>query len=277
VDWNFICFTIDVEWAHPEVLAHVRRLLDARGISATFFCTHAGVSVPGHERALHPNFRHHGDTLRQFRESTGTRLEVLDEPTVYEYVVKTTRTFCPEAKGVRSHSLFHDSQLFPIFARNGIEYDSGYLLPGAAGIRPTLREHGILELPVYYMDYHDIMVQMTDFRTTSLKLGEPGLKVLSFHPNLVYINAASENDYAITKPFYHDLERLQGARNPRRGVGSLFEALLDEVADRNLAVATLGEVNRAWWASMYSDDRICHDVTALPCRNAFVSLPALER
>jgi len=248
VSWDFICFTVDVEWAHPEVLAHVVRLFDARGISATFFCTHAGISAPGHERALHPNFRRQGDTMRQLRESMGERVEALDEATIYEHVVKTTRAFCPEATGVRSHSLFHDSQLFPIFARHQIEYDSGYFLPGASDIRPTLRE-GILQIPFTYMDHHDVKVHRTGFRGGSLKLDGPGLKVLDFHPNLVYINASDDNHYLSTKGFYHDCARLADDRFSGRGLGTLFEEILDDVKRRNLPTATLGEINRAWRAS----------------------------
>lgn len=37
--------SIDVEWAHPEVLADVVRLLDEREIRATFFCTHEGIRL----------------------------------------------------------------------------------------------------------------------------------------------------------------------------------------------------------------------------------------
>src|SRR5262249_20324069 len=35
-----IYLTIDVEWACEEVLADTLRLLDERGVRATFFCTH---------------------------------------------------------------------------------------------------------------------------------------------------------------------------------------------------------------------------------------------
>lgn len=247
MNWDFVCLTIDVEWAHPEVLAHVVRLLDAHAIPATFFCTHAGIVVPGHERALHPNFRRQGDTLRQFRENaSGASADPADEAAIYEHVIRTTRSFCPEAVGVRAHSLFHDSDLLPVFARHGIEYDSGCFLPGASGLAPTPREYGILQLPIYYMDHHDLMVGVTDFRAGNLKLDGPGLKVLSFHPNMIFINAAADRDYAETKAYYHDSERLAAARFPGRGVGTLFEELLDHIATRRIPTARLGEINRAW-------------------------------
>ncbi len=246
MDWDFICLTIDVEWVHPEVLAYVVGLLDARSIPATFFCTHAGICVPGHERALHPNFRRRGDTLRQFRESLGPGAAPADEATIYEHVIKTTMAFCPEGVGIRSHSLFYDSELLPVFARYGIEYHSGCFLPGATGLVPSLREYGILELPICYMDHHDLMVGMTDFRVSNLKLDEPGLKVLAFHPNMIFINAVDEGHYAETKSFYHDGGRLTAARSPGRGVGTLFEEVLDHIATSRAPTARLGDINRAW-------------------------------
>ena len=67
---NLFCLSVDEEWANPEVLSDLLRMLDERRLRATFFCTKPGVEVPGHERALHPNFRRTGDTVRNFRNAT---------------------------------------------------------------------------------------------------------------------------------------------------------------------------------------------------------------
>jgi hypothetical protein len=71
VDPRTLCFSVDVEWAHPVVLNDVRRLFDEAGIAATFFVTHEGVVTPGHELALHPNFRRNGDSYRALLASGG--------------------------------------------------------------------------------------------------------------------------------------------------------------------------------------------------------------
>ena len=52
------------EWAHPLVLTDLVALLDEAGVAGTFFVTHQGITLPGHERGLHPNFRRNGDTYR---------------------------------------------------------------------------------------------------------------------------------------------------------------------------------------------------------------------
>ena len=66
-DPGTICFTVDVEWAHPAVLQDIRDLFDGHGVRATFFCTHGGIDVGPHERGLHPNYRGNGSTLKELR------------------------------------------------------------------------------------------------------------------------------------------------------------------------------------------------------------------
>ncbi|HUO05324.1 MAG TPA: hypothetical protein VMU16_09020 [Candidatus Binataceae bacterium] len=240
---NTICLTVDVEWAHPEVLDDLRRQFDERGLRATFFCTHQGVSVPGHERGLHPNFRRNGDTVRKFRGLSGTPADTWIDTQVYEHVVSTTKEFCPEAIGVRGHSLFYDSELLAIYQRAGIEYDSSCCMPLMEGLRPIWKEYGILEIPVYYIDHFDLKAQRTGFSLQGLRLEQPGLKVFDFHPNIAFINATSNADYLACKDFYHDPERLLKFRRPGHGTRTLMLELLDEIAVRKLPTATMGELN----------------------------------
>ena len=242
---DLICLSVDVEWASPEVLADTVRLLDEHALRATFFCTHAGVEVPGHERGLHPNFRCAGETVRALRATAGAGGSNLTDTAVYEHVVRTTRAFCPEAVGVRAHSLFYESDLLPIYRQAGIEYDSSYFLPLAAGLRPMWKECGILEIPIHYMDHCDLAEQATGFRLDGLGLGQPGLKVLDFHPNLIFLNAATTGQYLASKPHYHDADRLRRLRHPGRGVRTLFIELLDAIAGRGWPTATLAEMNAA--------------------------------
>jgi len=241
---SLICLTVDEEWADPEVLSDLRRLFDERGLHATFFCTQPGVKVPGHERALHPNFRHTGDTVRKFRSASGALLEASTDKQVYAHVVETTRNFCPEAKGVRGHSLFYDSELLSLYQKAGIEYDSSYCLPLMGGLRPVWKEYDILEFPIYYIDHFDLKAQRTGFVVDNLRLSQPGLKILDFHPNIVFINASTDTDYQACRPFYHDYERLLEFRRPGRGARTLFLEMLDEVATRQLSTATLAELNQ---------------------------------
>jgi hypothetical protein len=236
---NTVCVTVDVEWAHAEVLADTARLLDDHGVRATFFCTHAGIDVPGHERALHPNFRRDGEAVRALPGG-------LSDREAYRTVVAAARTFCPEATGVRAHSLHYDTQLAEIYSNEGLQYDSSYCLPCVESLRPFWKERDLLEIPIYYMDHLDLISAATGFVASRLRLERPGLKVLDFHPNLVFINAISCTHYAETKPYYRDPERLRAARHEGRGVRTLFLELLAWIQRARMPTLTLGDVNRKW-------------------------------
>jgi hypothetical protein len=240
--FNLICLTVDVEWAHPDVLADLVALIDARGLKATFFTTHAGVHVPGHERALHPNFLRSGDTVRSLGSAAATMTDV----DVYRHVVRTTHEFCPEAVGVRGHRQFFDSTLLPIYKDCGLQYDSSLFLPLAKGLTPVLKPHDIVELPIYYIDHSDLNANYTSFDVGKLGLDRPGLKVFDFHPNTVFINAATNAQYDASKAHYHDPQKLLAMRQNRPGARTLFIDLIDMIASQRRPTATLADVNRLW-------------------------------
>jgi len=248
-DESLICITIDVDWAAPSVVEDMVRLLDEAGIRATIFCTHEGIGVPGHERGLHPNFRLSGDSMRKLREEAGEKFFELSEAAVYEYVVGLTKTFCPEAVGVRAHSLLYDSQLLQIYRMAGLQYESNYLLPLAAGLRPVWKEYDLLEIPIFFNDHFELKSGATGFRLDAMHLERPGLKVFQFHPNMVFINAATDRQYLDCKACYHDYDRLLGLRSGGKGARTCFNELIDLITGKQLDTATLGEVNTSWRTS----------------------------
>jgi hypothetical protein len=246
LDPDSVCISVDVEWAAQEVLDDIRRLFDEHGVRATFFVTHDGVSVPGHERGLHPNFLRRGDTFKKLAAANGGRTEHLTEQEIYRHVVETTLAFAPEAKGVRAHSLFYDSGLIPAYRKAGLEYDCSYSMPLVQGLRPFWKEHGMVGLCTYWADHFDIMTGATGFDVARLGLDRPGIKLLDLHPNIVYLNAEKNDDYLSTKDFYHDPARLLASRNPRRGIRSMLIDLLGYLSAHDVTVATVGEVNTQW-------------------------------
>jgi hypothetical protein len=246
-DPRTICFTVDVEWAHPAVLQDVCDLFDGYGRRGTFFCTHAGIDVGPHERGLHPNYRRSGTTLQELTGKIGARAAAsIDESELYRHVLRTTLSFAPEAKGARSHSLFYDSLMMPLYLEFGLEYDSSYQLPLTAGLQPIWKEYDVLELPIYFADHFELKSGATGFDIAALHLDRPGLKIINLHPNMLYLNAVSDAHYLTTKAFYHDREKLLEARFPGRGIRSMVMDLLEHIAAKNLPTATLGEVNEHW-------------------------------
>ena len=247
VEHNLICLTIDVEWANSDVLADLVRILDYHKLPATFFCTHANINLPDrYERGLHPNFRRGGETLQKLEAEVGPVLNEWSDIEIYQYVVQATHTFCPEAIGVRTHSLFYDFALIPIYREVGLQYDSSYFQPMVLGLSPYLKAYNLLEIPIYYMDHFDLIEQATEFKVGNLHLDQSGIKVFDFHPNMVFINASNEEQYLDSKPYYHNYEQLLKRRYSGRGVRTLFLELLDFIATKQLRTATLRDVNTAW-------------------------------
>jgi hypothetical protein len=243
LDPRTICFTVDVEWATDTVLDDVRSLFDERGVRATFFCTHPGIQVGAHERGLHPNYRRNGDQLKQLSK---TAPDLLDEGTIYRRVLGATRAFAPEAKGARSHSLYYDSLLMPLYQEFGLEYDSSYQIPLVSGLRPFWKEYNVLEIPIYFADHFELKTGACGFRASALDLAAEGLKVINLHPNMVFMNCVSDAEYQACKPFYRDADKLLKARSAKRGVRTLACELLERVALLNVPTRTLGEVNAIW-------------------------------
>ncbi len=228
------------------MLADLARLLDERRLRATFFCTHAGIETPGHERALHPNFRRNGEAAQLLHQRLGGDYATLSDAAVYRHVLAATQAFCPEARGVRAHSLHYDTELVALYRDEGLEYDSTYCLPLVADLEPFWKEHELLEIPIYYMDHLELLAPRTGFEVDRLDLERPGLKVFDFHPNMVYTNAPTNDFYLATKPVYRDPEQLRSLRYPGRGARTMLLDLLDRIAARQLRTATLGQVNDAW-------------------------------
>jgi hypothetical protein len=233
-----VVLSIDVEWACPEVIADVVGLLNERNLRATFFCTHAGIEVPGHERAIHPNFQRLGNTQVAFPPDLDDDLEF------YRANVCAVKRFCPEGIGARSHRRHTSALVEQAFTESGIQYDSTNLLPLTAGLAPAWINPRLVSLPIYYMDHWDLINDATGFDLRALRLEEPGLKILDFHPNLIYMNARSLQQYEENRVRYHDPEGLKNARYPGRGVRTLFLELLDALAAASSR--TLAEVNLAW-------------------------------
>ena len=234
-----VCLTIDVEWAHKDVLAELIKALDERRIPATFFCTHAEIDVGEHERAIHPNFRWSGDSVQK----TGGLVPIadLDEDAVNADVVRETLSFCPEAVGARAHYLRSDTSVFRAYMNAGLVYDSSYLALFGADLVPYELPFGLIEMPIYYMDHFDIINGLTGFRSSDLRLDSGGMKVLDFHPNMIFSNAPSDAFYQGLRAQYHDPAAMIANRFEGRGIRDLFFEVLDELAAASYPVLTLKE------------------------------------
>jgi hypothetical protein len=252
-DENTIVLSFDVEWAGPIIVNDILVELDKRGLVGTFFCTHDGIEVPGHERALHPNFRRDGDSIRQLRKHFGGEFDELSDDNVIQQVLETTWKFCPEAVGLRTHSLYFELKLLAVMKQLGLVYDSSCMLPFQGHISPFSTMWGITEIPIYYMDHMDLVNGLTSFRVSDLALDQKGVKVFNFHPTLIYLNAESDEAYQNAKTDYADPAALRKRRYAGRGTRSLFLDLLDEIASGSFNAMTMAELSARWENSQGPD------------------------
>lgn len=238
-----VCFTVDVEWAHPEVLATLVAAFDERQLPATFFCTHPNIAVPGHERGLHPNFRRQGQPVQALRRRLGDEAFLaLDDSQLVQLVLEEAKSFAPEARGLRTHSLFFASEYVSLYAGHGLVYDCSYLMHRVPGLQAGLREPGLALLPTFFMDHAELLRRQPSFRLEDLNLEAPGLKIFDFHPNMVFLNVQCDDHYQECRLHYHDVDWLRRNRRSGAGVGTFFLDVLDWAAARPERVSVAAQV-----------------------------------
>jgi hypothetical protein len=98
---------------------------------------------------------------------------------------------------------------------------------------------GFVQIPAYYGDHFDLKTGATNFDLSRLRLDHRGLKVLCFHPNIVYVNGVEEAAYLATKSFYHQPDRLLAARHKGEGIRTFLLRIIEYVG--------LGKFRRLLW------------------------------
>ena len=177
--------TADQDWAPDWALAALLDDTVRDGVPLHLFVTSRSPVVdeapePGLTLGIHPNFlpgSTHGDTA--------------------DAVITHCQALAPEATTFRCHSFHENSRVLgKLFAR-GFRADSNLGLFAQAGIVPLFHCTGLLRFPVFFED--DVFFGLAG---PGLSLGPlrkalfaPGIKILSFHPTLVGLNAPSQEYY----------------------------------------------------------------------------------
>ena len=141
-----VFLTLDIDWAHDEVLAECVDLVEAAGVPATWFVTHdtpmlARLSAnPRFELGLHPNF----NPLLAGDASGGGAADVLQR----------LQALVPEAKSVRSHSLAQSTGLARLFREAGLTHECNQFVAAQAGIalKPWALWTVLVKVPHFWED-----------------------------------------------------------------------------------------------------------------------------
>ena len=224
---NKIFVTLDIDWAHDEVILDCLRLLEQADVSATFFVTHKTSvlerikSNPKFEIGIHPNFNR---LLNNDHNSETNSKDIIDK--LMELV--------PEASALRCHSMTQSSVLLDQFKSVGLTHDVNHFIPHHAGLnlRPYELWNGLYRIPYFWEDDIQIIYQnrnMDKFGSLrDLPLTTNGLQVFDFHPIHIFLNTENIYRYEKTRTYHQQPEKLIEYKYSGFGTRSAFKMLLKE-------------------------------------------------
>lgn len=202
--YHFI--TLDMDWAHDDIIMDTLSLLEQTGTRATWFVTHATPLLqrirenPQFELGIHPNFNN------LLTGGTGTSANA-------EEALDRIMDIVPEATAVRSHSLTQSSPLLDLFKKRGLIYDCNTFIPHNAHIplRPWHHWNGLVKVPHFWED--DVEASGENPTYADLTTIKGPTKVFDFHPIHIFLNTDTPERYALARPHLQDIPNLLKYRN----------------------------------------------------------------
>ena len=212
--------TLDLDWAHDEVIDHAIDIVEQAGVPATWFVTHQTSRIdrlranPLFELGIHPNFVPllNGDPVKG-----KDAYEVLER--LFELV--------PEAKAVRSHSLVQSSRLLQMFEEVGLTHECNDFIPLSSGmtIKPWEDFFRVIRVPYFWSDdFHSLGLIPQNLEEISRL---PGMLGFTFHPIHIYLNTDTMARYENAREDFRDIDRLEAHRNLQgRGIANILMEML---------------------------------------------------
>jgi hypothetical protein len=243
-DPNAYLLTLDVDWAPDSAIEFTADLLKKYHVKATWFATHASEQLRKvselsglFELGIHPNFLRgstHGDT----------------EEAVFRHLLN----IIPEAKAMRTHSLYQSTPLLSSAIDYGIHVDLSLLLPRASHLQPHalfFKAKRLIRLPTFWEDDVEMTNPMgcLDFLKSNV-VGIPGLKIFSFHPIHILLNSATLDSYEkLKKDGYlatKTLRQVEPYTNMSIGTRTFFEQVCEYVAKEQGKSYTVSDLVNDW-------------------------------
>ena len=234
--WCSLGISIDVDWAPDFVLESLIKCLKENQVKATFFATHPSELLKDladsdqFEIGIHPNFYPNSSQGKNF-----------------EQIMQTLVKWYPQAIGTRSHGLVQSSRDIKNYLNYGLKYDSNLQLYDQAYLLPFYTFSGLLRLPFVWSDASHLLFERS-FDFESIKLVQPGLKIITIHPIIWYLNAnnalawesLNESDIPLNELGPDTINKL--LNRDEKGVQTLFDELIEEIKRRNVLTYLLNEV-----------------------------------
>jgi hypothetical protein len=216
-----VFITLDIDWAHDEVIEDSILLLEKYNAKSTLFITHKFSCLeylqnnPNYEIGIHPNFK--------------KNIEQKKEAHIAEKIVDDLLTLVPEAKSIRSHRLINSSYLTSMLHAKGLTHESNIKIPLANSKKlfPYMHPSGMMMCPFHWGDYSDIANKI------DLKKYISGYLVLNFHPIHIYLNSINIDSYESTRSIHKIPKELLKYRSRGIGVRNQLIEILELVAKNN--------------------------------------------
>jgi hypothetical protein len=214
-----IYITLDVDWAHDDIIIYTIGLIEKYDLYATWYITHDTPILarlrenPKFELGIHPNF----NPLLIGSDSKGKD---------FEEVAGNMLGLVPEAKSVRSHSMTQNSRILDAFARMGLSHDCNHFIPYESdiNIKPWKLWNDMIKCPYHWEDD----IEFTKKNTGIIDVFKKScLNIYDFHPIHIYLNTENTMRYEQTRNLHTKPEELLLQRYNNIGTRSYFIELLE--------------------------------------------------
>jgi len=221
---NKIFLTFDLDWAHEEVISDTIDLVNQSGVSSTWFVTHKSTEIERLNRkadvelGIHPNF---SISSKESHDNFAMPNQVLSE----------LLNIVPNAKSVRSHSLFHSERLVDVFHDFDLSHISNCFIPFGSGInaRPFSIWENMVMVPHCWQDNVALRMNLPFPNKSELLKSH---FVFNFHPIHIFLNTEKIERYESSRPFHQDPDKLISRRFNGAGTRTLLIDLLKVMKDR---------------------------------------------
>lgn len=229
ISFEKICVTLDIDWACDEIIEHSIKLLEEYDVTATIFATHESSLLKSLDRkhfeiGIHPN---------------------LASSDNYEKTIDSLLRIYPNSIGVRCHGCLQSTNIFRLYIRKGLKYDSSTYIPLRENLYPWWRLKKLVCIPFYWTD-DTMFYSGFSFDSSQLHLSNNGLKLYVFHPIHIFANTQSGEHYRKLKSFYHQPDKLINLRGKDGGTQTLFVELLRYLQEGNVESYTCRDIYREW-------------------------------
>lgn len=196
-----IAITFDVDWAPDFVIEDIADILEKHNVCSTWFITHESPALERlranpelFELGIHPNF-----------------LEGSSHGNSPDEILSHLLSIVPDAKSIRTHGLAQSGPLLAHIQSHGLIYDLSIFMPGVSNLHPfEFRWNGgvLVRMPYNWSDDYEMQKEEPNW-TLNLISKLDGMRILNFHPVLLYLNLTDFKPYEAFKKTAGDLQKAK--------------------------------------------------------------------